>query len=120
MTKTKSADPFVSNEPAVEISPATNRLLKQRMKTADEGHLVPAEKARQRIQQRISKSSTVRAVERSGVADEAEAACRTEILRRVAAADAEIDRGDFVEYDASNIQELAKDVHERGLKGSRS
>jgi len=53
------------------------------------------------------------------VDDEAEAACRTDILRRVAAADDEIDRGDSVEYDAPNIQELAKDVHERGLKRLR-
>jgi len=60
MAKTKSVDPFVSNEPAVEISPATSRLLKQRMKTADEGRLVPADKARQRIQQWLSKSSTTK------------------------------------------------------------
>jgi plasmid stabilization system protein ParE len=49
MAKAKIIDPFVSNGPAVEISPATSRLLKQRMKTADAGRLVPADKARQRI-----------------------------------------------------------------------
>lgn len=60
MAKATSIDPFVSNEPAVEISPATGRLLKQRMKTADEGRLVPAGKARQRIRQWLSKSSTTK------------------------------------------------------------
>jgi hypothetical protein len=33
---------------AVKISPATSRILKQRMKTADEGRLVSADKARER------------------------------------------------------------------------
>jgi hypothetical protein len=60
MAKTKSMDPFVCNEPAVKISPATSRILKQRMKTADEGRLVSAEKARQRIQKWLSKSSTTK------------------------------------------------------------
>jgi len=60
MAKAKSIDPFVCNEPAVEISSATSRILKQRMKTADEGRLVSAEKARQRIQRWISKSSTTK------------------------------------------------------------
>jgi predicted transcriptional regulator len=50
-------DSFVCNEPAVEISQATSRLIKQRMKTADEGRLVSAEKASQRIQKWLSKSS---------------------------------------------------------------
>jgi hypothetical protein len=60
MAKAKSIDPFVSNEPAVEINPATSRLLKQRMRTADEGRLVPADKARQRIREWLSKSSTTK------------------------------------------------------------
>ena len=60
MANAKSVDPFVCNDPAIEISPATSRLLKQRMNTADEGRLVPAEKARQRIQQWLSKSSTTK------------------------------------------------------------
>ncbi|MBZ5618678.1 MAG: hypothetical protein LAQ69_08150 [Acidobacteriia bacterium] len=60
MVKAKNIDPFVCNEPATEISPATSRILKQRMKTADEGRLVSAEKARQRIQQWLSKSSTTK------------------------------------------------------------
>jgi hypothetical protein len=60
MAKTRNVDPFVSNEPAVEISPAISRILKQRMKTADEGRLVSAEKARQRIQKWLSKSSTTK------------------------------------------------------------
>ena len=60
MAKAKSIDPFVCNDPAIEISPATSRLLKERMKTADEGRLVSGEKARQRIQQWLSKSSTTK------------------------------------------------------------
>jgi hypothetical protein len=60
MAKTKNIDPFVCDEPAVEISPATSRILKQRMKTADEGRLVSVEKARQRMQQWLSKSSTTK------------------------------------------------------------
>jgi len=60
MAKIKSMDRFVCNEPAVEISLATSRILKQRMKTADEGRLVSAEKARQRIQKWLSKSSTMK------------------------------------------------------------
>jgi hypothetical protein len=53
----KSIDPFVCNGPPVEISPATRRILKQRIKTADEGRLVSAEEARRRIRQWLSKSS---------------------------------------------------------------
>jgi hypothetical protein len=61
MAKVKTIDPFVSDEPAVEISPATSRLLKERMKTADQGRLVPAAIARRRIQQWLSKSTTTKA-----------------------------------------------------------
>jgi hypothetical protein len=60
MAKAKMNDPFVCNEPAVEVSPSISRTLKQRIKTADEGRLVSAEKARQRIQQWLSKSSTTK------------------------------------------------------------
>jgi len=60
MAKAKSIDPFVSSEPPVGINSATSRLLKQRIKTADEGRLVPADKARQRIHQWLSKSSTTK------------------------------------------------------------
>jgi hypothetical protein len=59
MAKVKSIDPFVCTEP-VEISPTTSRILKQRMKTADNARLVSGEKARQRIQQWLSKSSTTK------------------------------------------------------------
>jgi hypothetical protein len=41
-----STDPFVCDEPVVEISPATSRILKQRMKTDDEGRLVSAQESR--------------------------------------------------------------------------
>jgi hypothetical protein len=59
MAKVKSNDPFVCNEP-VEIGPTTSHILKQRIKTADEGRLVSGEKARQRIQQWLSRSSTTK------------------------------------------------------------
>jgi hypothetical protein len=60
MAKAKSIDPFVCDEPAVEISPPTSRVLKERMKSADEGRLVTAERARQRMKQWLSKSSTTK------------------------------------------------------------
>jgi putative addiction module CopG family antidote len=41
---------------------------------------------------------------------------RAEIRADIDAAEAEIDRGDYVEYDENTIHELARDVHERGLK----
>jgi len=60
MAQAKSLDPFVCDEPAVEVNPATARILKQRMKNADEGRLVSGEKARRRIQQWLSKSATTK------------------------------------------------------------
>jgi hypothetical protein len=60
MAKAESIDPFVCDEPEVEIGPATSRILKQRAKTADEGRLVSAEQARLRIRQWLSKSSTTK------------------------------------------------------------
>ena len=39
-----------------------------------------------------------------------------EIRKRIKAAEAEIDRGEYVEYDENTIQDLVRDVHERGLK----
>lgn len=39
-----------------------------------------------------------------------------EIRLRIEIAEAEIDSGQFVEYDAGTIHELARNVHERGLK----
>jgi Arc/MetJ-type ribon-helix-helix transcriptional regulator len=39
-----------------------------------------------------------------------------EILARVDVAEAEIDRGEYVEYDEHSIQDLARNIHERGLK----
>jgi hypothetical protein len=60
MAKAKNIDPFVCDEPEVEIDSATSRILKQRIKTADEGRLVSAEQARQRIKLWLSKSSTTK------------------------------------------------------------
>jgi len=39
-----------------------------------------------------------------------------ELRAQIAAAEAEIDRGEYVEYDADTIHSLAKDVHARGLE----
>jgi antitoxin ParD1/3/4 len=41
---------------------------------------------------------------------------RDDIRARIEAAEAEIDRGEYVEYDEETIHELANDVHERGLE----
>jgi predicted transcriptional regulator len=60
MARVESVDPFVCNEPEVEVSPAISRILRQRMKTADEGRVVPAEEARRQIQQWLSKSGTTK------------------------------------------------------------
>jgi predicted transcriptional regulator len=51
-------DPFVSVEPEVQLDSETLGLLKERMRSADEGRLVSAEEARQRIQQWLSNSAT--------------------------------------------------------------
>ena len=48
--------------------------------------------------------------------DQEEDSHRDEIRARIEAADAEIDRAEYVEYDADTIHGLAKAVHERGLK----
>jgi hypothetical protein len=57
MADAKSIDPFVCDEPEVEISPETSRILEQRLKTADEDHLVSTEEGRLRIKEWLSKSS---------------------------------------------------------------
>ena len=38
------------------------------------------------------------------------------IRRRIEISESEIDRGEFLEYDAEKIGDLAKDVHARGKK----
>src|SRR5580658_857881 len=48
--------------------------------------------------------------------DRQEDAQREELLAQIDAAETEIDRGEYLEYDADTIHELAKDVHERGLQ----
>jgi Arc/MetJ-type ribon-helix-helix transcriptional regulator len=50
------------------------------------------------------------------IEEDQEDSCLDAIRGRVEAAEAEIERGEYVEYDADNIHRLAKDVHERGLK----
>ena len=39
-----------------------------------------------------------------------------ETLARVDLAEAEIDGGEYVEYDEPTIQDLARDIHQRGMK----
>ena len=56
MDKAERVDPFVSTD-EVEVASETNRILKQRVKTAGEGRLVSAEDARQRVEQWLSRSS---------------------------------------------------------------
>jgi Arc/MetJ-type ribon-helix-helix transcriptional regulator len=56
------------------------------------------------------------AVERLVEADHDEYAHRTEIRKRITAADAEIDRGEFTEYDARTLADLPRQVRERGMK----
>ena len=56
------------------------------------------------------------AVQRLLEEEEEEDAHLEEIRVRTGAAEAAIDRGEFVEYDERTIQNLAGDVHERGLK----
>jgi hypothetical protein len=60
MSEPQRVNPFVSDEPEVEVDPATSRILEERAKTADQGRLVPAKAARQRIQRWLSKSSTTK------------------------------------------------------------
>ena len=50
------------------------------------------------------------------IEEEEENAHQSEICERIDAAEAQIDRGQYVEYDENTIHELARDVHERGLK----
>jgi predicted transcriptional regulator len=59
MAKTESPDPFVCND-EVQVDEETSRILKERIKSADEGRLVSAEEARQRIREWLSKSSTTK------------------------------------------------------------
>jgi hypothetical protein len=59
VSKPQRVDPFVSNEPEIEVDDATSRILKQRAKTADEGRVVPAKTARQRIQKWFSDPLTL-------------------------------------------------------------
>jgi Arc/MetJ-type ribon-helix-helix transcriptional regulator len=45
-----------------------------------------------------------------------EETAQDEIRLRIEAAEGEIDSGQFVEYETGTIHELARSVHERGLK----
>src|SRR5258707_11474355 len=56
------------------------------------------------------------AVERLVEADEEEHTHRNEIRKRIAAAEAEIDRGEFTEYDERTLADLPRQVRERGMK----
>jgi hypothetical protein len=50
-------DPFVSTEPEVELDDETRRVLHERIKSADNGELVSAEEARQRIHRWLLKTT---------------------------------------------------------------
>ena len=60
MDNSQALDPFISTEPAVELDAETNRILAERIQSADQGRLVSAEVARQRIQECLSKFSTTK------------------------------------------------------------
>jgi Arc/MetJ-type ribon-helix-helix transcriptional regulator len=60
------------------------------------------------------------AVQRLMDEDDLEAASIDSISRKIKTADAEIDAGHYVEYDATTIGDLARDVHARGLAAHRS
>ena len=64
MGKVKSIDPFVSNEPDIQVDALTSRMLKQRVRTAGHGEalcrLIPANEARERMHEWLSKSSTTK------------------------------------------------------------
>jgi len=47
-------DPFVCND-EVEVDEETSRILDERIKAVDEGHVVSAKEARERIQEWLSK-----------------------------------------------------------------
>ncbi len=57
------------------------------------------------------------AIQRLIEEDDAEDAQVEDIRLRVEAGEAEIDRGEFVEFDAETVPNLAEDVHKRGLQG---
>jgi len=52
-------------------------------------------------------------------ADEVEAAASDEIRRRIQVGEEEIDAGQYVEYDETTIDQLARDIHARGLQRLR-
>lgn len=53
-------DPFVSTERAIKLDPETSRILEERMKTADDGHMVSSEEARHRFKKWLSNSATTK------------------------------------------------------------
>lgn len=53
-----TADPFISTEPEVEVDDETTQILRERVQSAENGHLVSAAEARERIHQWLSKAST--------------------------------------------------------------
>ena len=60
MSKPQRIDPFISSEAEVKVDATTSRILRQRIKSADEGRTVSATAARQRIHRWLSKSSTTK------------------------------------------------------------
>ncbi len=56
------------------------------------------------------------AVQRLLAEEDEETALRDHIRARVDAAEGEVDRGEYREYDETNLSELTRDVHQRGLE----
>ncbi|MBV9155607.1 MAG: hypothetical protein JO097_05050 [Acidobacteriaceae bacterium] len=59
MTET-GIDPFASTESELELDAETSRILEERIESADVGRLPPAEEARQRMEEWLSKSGTTK------------------------------------------------------------
>jgi hypothetical protein len=60
MANPERIDPFVSTEEEVEVDEERQRILKERMKSADEGHVISAEEARKQFRQWLSNSATTK------------------------------------------------------------
>jgi Arc/MetJ-type ribon-helix-helix transcriptional regulator len=68
-------------------------------------------------QQLLSRVRIVEEAVQNLIDEEADEHAHLDHIRaRIEAAEAEIDRGDFVEFDENTVHSLAKEIHERGLK----
>ncbi len=58
MAELKAVDPFVCEEEAIDVDPATAAAIECGIRDADNGRVVTSEEVRKRIREWISKSST--------------------------------------------------------------